>query len=63
MKKRGLYRRLAMNGIRGNRQLYIPHILACVGMVMLYFIITSLAESDVIRSMSGGDSAQLLLKL
>jgi len=63
MKKRGLYRRLAMNGIRGNRQLYIPHILACVGMVMLYFIITSLAESDVIRLMSGGDSAQLLLKL
>ncbi|MCD7733368.1 MAG: FtsX-like permease family protein [Oscillospiraceae bacterium] len=63
MKKRGLYRRLAMNGIRGNRQLYIPHILACVGMVMLYFIITSLAESDVIRLMSGGDSAQVLLGL
>ncbi len=63
MKKRGLYRRLAMNGIRGNRQLYIPHILACIGMVMLYFIATSLAESDVIRWMSGGDSAQALLTL
>ncbi|MCD7771403.1 MAG: FtsX-like permease family protein [Oscillospiraceae bacterium] len=63
MKKRGLYRRLAINGIRGNRQLYIPHILACIGMVMLYFIITSLAESDVIRWMSGGDSAQALLTL
>lgn len=63
MKKRGLYRRLALNGIRGNRQLYLPHILACIGMVMIYFIITSLSESDVIRLMSGGDSAQLLLKL
>ena len=63
MKKRGLYRRLAINGIKGNRQLYIPHILACIGMVMLYFIITSLAESDVIRLMSGGDSAQMLLEL
>ncbi|MCD7848216.1 MAG: FtsX-like permease family protein [Oscillospiraceae bacterium] len=63
MKKRGLYRRLAMNGIKGNRQLYIPHILACIGMVMLYFIVTSLSESDVIRLMSGGDSAQMLLEL
>ncbi|MCD8007081.1 MAG: FtsX-like permease family protein [Oscillospiraceae bacterium] len=63
MKKRGLYRRLAMNGIRGNRQLYIPHILACISMVMLYFIIASLAESDVIRLMSGGEMAQELLKL
>ncbi|MCD7784183.1 MAG: FtsX-like permease family protein [Oscillospiraceae bacterium] len=63
MKKRGLYRRLAMNGIKGNRQLYIPHILACIGMVMLYFIITSLSESDVIRLMSGGDAAQSLLEL
>ncbi len=63
MKKRGLYRRLAMNGIRNNRQLYIPHILACICMVLIYFIVASLSESDVIRLMSGGDIAQELLML
>ncbi len=63
MKKRGLYRRLAMNGIRGNRQLYIPHILACTGMVLIYFIVTSLSESIVIHEMSGGEIAQELLML
>ncbi|MCD8107625.1 MAG: FtsX-like permease family protein [Oscillospiraceae bacterium] len=63
MKKRGLYRRLAINGIRGNRQLYIPHILACTSMVLIYFIVTSLSKSMVIYNMSGGGTAQELLEL
>ncbi len=63
MKKRGLYRRLALNGIKGNRQLYIPHILACTGMVLIYFIVTSLSKSIVIHEMSGGEIAQELLML
>ena len=30
-----LYPRLALDGIRKNRRLYIPYILTCIGMVMM----------------------------
>ena len=40
----GYYPRLAFEGIRKNRRLYVPYILTCVGMVMMLYIISFLAE-------------------
>ena len=33
-----LYARLAWDGIRKNKRLYLPYILTCVGMVMTHYI-------------------------
>ena len=32
---RGIYRRLGWTGICKNKKLYLPYILACMGMVMM----------------------------
>ena len=36
--KFGLYPRLALAGIRKNKRLYIPYLLTCTGMAMMYYI-------------------------
>ena len=57
----GFYPRLALDGIRKNKRLYIPYILTCTGMVMMYNIIHYLAAMQVLTSMSGGrTTAQML---
>lgn len=35
--KFGLYPRLALAGIRKNKRLYVPYLLTCTGMVMMYY--------------------------
>lgn len=35
--KFGLYPRLALAGIRKNKRLYIPYLLTCTGMAMMYY--------------------------
>lgn len=37
--KTGFYPKFALDGIRKNKQLYVPYILTCIGMVMMYYII------------------------
>ena len=41
--KKGLYLRLALDGMRKNRRLYLPYLLTCAGMVMMFYILYSLA--------------------
>ena len=41
--KFGFYPRLAWDGIRKNKRLYVPYLLTCVGMVMMFYIIHYLA--------------------
>ena len=41
--KKGFYPRLAWTGIRKNRRLYTPYLLTCIGMVMMFYIITALS--------------------
>ena len=46
-----LYGRLAWEGIRKNKQLYLPYICACVGMVALYYVMAALCDSALLYEM------------
>mgnify|MGYP001838695830 CR=1 FL=1 len=52
--KTGFYPKLAFDGIRKNRRMYVPFICTCIGMVMMFYIISYLHYSDTIASMNGG---------
>jgi len=61
--KTPFFPRLAWTGIRKNRKLYIPYILSCIGMVMMYYILDGLSTSPLLRDMPGGGDMQLVLSL
>lgn len=61
MNKMLLYPRLAVNGIKKNRRTYLPYILTCSGMIMMYYITSFLTVSRFVREMKGGDIMQQLL--
>lgn len=53
----GFYPMVAFDGIRKNRKLYIPYILTGSLMVMMYYIMNYLADSETILNASGvGDN-------
>lgn len=55
------YPKLAWDGIRKNRRLYLPYILTCGGVVMMFYIIHYLAAMPVLNAMAGGrTTAQML---
>ena len=56
-----LYPRLARMNIRNNRKIYLPYILTCVGMVMMFYIVSFLATDTEVRQIAGGDLLQTLL--
>ena len=58
-----LYTRLAWDGIRKNKRLYLPYLLTCVGMVNLYYMMSELCGSPLLDSMRGGTSSRLVLGL
>ena len=49
--------KLALDGIRKNKRLYTPYLLACVGMVAMLYIITFLSQSPLVQSARGGTTA------
>lgn len=57
------YPKLAWMGIRKNSRLYIPYILASMGMVMMFYIVAFLNTSTVLRLMKGGEVMQSMLGL
>lgn len=59
----GFYRRLAWTGIRQNKKLYLPYLLACIGVVMVCYIVSFLGQSPVLKNMPGGGSAQSFLSM
>ena len=59
--KLGFYPRLALTGVSKNRRIYLPYILTCIGMVMMFYIISFLAASKSVTEMPGGDSLQMTL--
>lgn len=61
--KKGIYRSLALSGIRKNKKLYLPYILTCTGMVMMCYIVSFIATSPVFTTISGGDVVKQLLSL
>lgn len=56
-----LYPKLAVNGIKKNRRIYLPYILTCAGMIMMYYITSFLTVSSFVEEMQGGKTMKLLL--
>ena len=63
MREKTLYARLAWTGMRKNRRLYLPYLLSCAGMVLMFYILTGLSGSPVLGHMSGGTSSAIILRL
>ena len=57
----GFYPKLAFQGIKKNGKIYIPYILTCIGMVMMYYIICFLSANQSVASMKGGYTVQEML--
>lgn len=57
------YPKLAVNGMKKNKRLYLPYILTLVAMVMMMYITAYLARSENIANTSRGVYAQWCLWL
>ena len=61
--KGSFFPKLAWSGIRNNHRLYIPYLLTCTGMVMMYYIVYFLAHTNAFEGMSGEAVLQSMLDL
>ena len=61
--KRSFYPKLALDGIRKNRRMYLPYVLTCIGMVMMYYIIVFLQDSGILYCLKGGNTIMEMLGL
>ena len=59
--KLSLYPKLAVDGIRKNKRLYLPFILTCIGMVMMHYIITFLRCGEFIEYLPGASILRVTL--
>lgn len=57
------YPKLAYQGIKKNKQLYIPYILSCIGMVTIYYIFHFLSLSPLVSSLKSGANIALIMSL
>lgn len=57
----GFYPKLAWIGVRNNRRLYLPYLLTCIGMVMMFYIVRFLYASNVLESLEGGRTMQSMM--
>lgn len=56
-----LYLKLAWEGIRKNKRLYLPYFLTCTGMVMMVYIVLYLSSMSALKNMAGGRSTAQML--
>ena len=61
--KLGFYPRLAWTGIRKNKRLFVPYILASAGVAAVFYILFYLASSSLFDGMRGGSSTKMVLSL
>ncbi len=61
--KRGLYIKLAWTGMMKNKKMYIPYALTCIGMVMMFYIISFLSYNQTVGEIPGGTTMQMILVL
>lgn len=61
--KHGLYPKLAWTGITKNRNMYVPYILTCIGMIMMFYIISFLSDNATVGGLPGGEHMKLILSL
>ncbi len=59
--KSGFYAKMAWTGMRKNKRLYTPYILTCIGMVMMFYIVSFLTSSSVLAETPGGNTMQAML--
>ena len=52
--KSGLYLKLSVNGIKKNKKLYLPYLITCICMVMMFYLIDYLAVSPQFAQIKGG---------
>ena len=58
--KAGFYPKLAWTGMRSNRKLYLPYLITCIGMVLMYYIVDYLSVSESVGHLPGGQFIQQL---
>ncbi len=58
--KKGFYPKLAWTGMKKNKQLYYPYLLAGAAMAMVFYIFSFLGESQVVKSLPGKEVLPLL---
>ena len=64
MKKIIFYPKMAFQSIKKNKKLYIPYIITCISMVMMFYLLTYLSSDSFIKMVpKGGETTQLILKL
>lgn len=56
-----LYPKLAFTGMVKNRRLYVPFMLACSGLMMVFYITAFLANSDFVQELPGGTMISVIL--
>ena len=61
--KFGFYPKLALTGISKNSKVYVPYLLTCAGMIMMFYIVSFLSVNKSVAAMAGGDNLQLMLSL
>ncbi len=59
--KKAFYPTFAVSGIKKNKQLYLPYILTCMGMIMMFYIISFLSGSEALSNLRGGDTIRSVL--
>lgn len=59
----GFYPKLAWSAIRKNRRLYLPYLLTCIGMVMMFYLLESLSALAGAADMFGGNNLRIILNL
>lgn len=52
--KKYLFPKLALVGIKKNKQLYFPYIITCICMIMMNYVVRYLADSETLRAVRGG---------
>lgn len=55
------YPRLALDGMRRNKRLFVPYILTGAVMMMMYYILEFLRKSPLLDQMKGGGTLRMLL--
>lgn len=58
-----LYPRLAAGGIRRNGKLYVPYIMTCSLMTMMFYIVNFLSDNPFLDGMKGGSMMKQMMRI
>ena len=61
--KMGFYPKLAWEGIRKNKRLYLPYIMTCIGMIMMHYIISYLSGQPSWTASLGSETVGYAMSL